>query len=106
MLYGPPLKALVDEVARLEGERDKATLRAVHVDQAAEHEHNAHAQVRADLATERAAVVRLSNEAEPLRAHLAAALIVVEAVKHDRKVSVLSGRLEAAMEKYDLEVKR
>jgi hypothetical protein len=101
MLFGPALKSLIDELAKAEADRDEARSKAYQVDTAAEHEHQAHSALRADLALERNALVSIRAENELLKPQLARALAVVTAVRRERRVATVPPSLDAALETYD-----
>jgi len=101
MLYGPPLKALVDELAATQMERDAAKKLAESEGKRIGAEAEALAQAERNLAAERAALVECETRARGLEARLKVALELVQAAKKEKINGVPSRFLLAAIEKYD-----
>lgn len=100
LLFGAPLKALVDELAHTQMERDRVGATLLETEKKIGAEAAALSALRADLELERGALRELSQAVEPLRLKLVAALAVVEAAREQRDKSVVLPVLSGALDRY------
>lgn len=100
MLYGTPLKALVDELAATQMERDNAIGLAKETEKRVGAEAEELRQARTDLRAERDAYLAVAEREEKLLRRVAAMQALVDAALDEHRQGVPSRNLKAAIEAY------